>query len=529
MIDGANGGPSTDAACARCGNPVSQATSYLTEVGLLCWPCFGKFQSQEDVAERRDAYAETFPLADNGSTRRPSVGGQRRRWPLLVAAMLALACAGTAAYVLRRPRSLPDPALALMRTTLPRWQLARARSLSHAEGPGGALVVSARPWPALAAAFDVLDRVWPEEAPVRAAVESANRALADAGLPYLASVWMVNDRPYVLSHALVARVSWHIGARAIGVLRLRRLDDIGIDFAFDGVTQGGLPVVMLDRVEATLTKDLPVMYAAAREVRSTDYNDFDHAALARVRSFLEGRLGPGFARAVLALRERDRLLEEMRTRFHGDEIKLAVPERFVLGDDWLDELKPSTRLDRPRGPLFLDTDLKALAQADRALRDPVTAEAFRGAIDAIALTTEAHEARHAAEASDRAAPPPPALFEVMPQSSTRMIGWADSELQAFLGEVHDAPLPACVNLGRIMRTVHGRFARREPHYYATLALLKQLGVDLEKDPAQQLAALCAIPDGELRTSAAAIWQRLYGAPMPAGERMVPGAPTMADR
>src|SRR4051812_45992545 len=55
MIDGANGGPSMSAACARCGNPVSQATSYLTEVGLLCWPCFGKFQSQQDVAERRDS------------------------------------------------------------------------------------------------------------------------------------------------------------------------------------------------------------------------------------------------------------------------------------------------------------------------------------------------------------------------------------------------------------------------------------------------------------------------------------------
>ena len=263
------------------------------------------------------------------------------------------------------------------------------------------------------------------------------------------------------------------------------------------------------------------MYAAAREVRSSDYNDFDLAALARVRSFLEGRLGPGFARAVVALRARDRLLEEMRTRFHGDEIKLAVPERFVLGDDWLEELKPSTRLDRPRGPLFLDTDLKAVAQADRALRDQPSTEAFRGAIDAIALTTEAHEARHAAEASDPAAPPPPALFEVMPESSTRMIGWADSELQAFLGEVRDAPLPACVNLGRIMRTVHGRFAHREPHYYATLALLKQLGVDPEKDPAQQLAALCAIPDGDLRTSTAAIWRRLYGAPMPAGQRTAP--------
>ena len=39
----------------------------------------------------------------------------------------------------------------------------------------------------------------------------------DAGLPYFASVWMVNDRPYVLSHALVARVAWHVGTRPIDV------------------------------------------------------------------------------------------------------------------------------------------------------------------------------------------------------------------------------------------------------------------------------------------------------------------------
>jgi len=262
------------------------------------------------------------------------------------------------------------------------------------------------------------------------------------------------------------------------------------------------------------------MYAAP-QTRSKDFNDFDRAALARVRTFLEGRLGPDFARAGHALAERDRLLEEMRTRFHGDEVHLAVPEQFVLGDDWLEDLEPSTRLDRPGGPLFLDTDLKALAEADRALRDQPTTDALRGAVEAVALSIEAHEARHAAEASEPSIKPPPALFEVMPQSSTRMVGWADSELQAFLGELRDAPTPACVNLGKMMRTVHGKFARREPHFYATLALLKQLGADEEQEPAQQLAALCGLPDDQLRQNAAAIWQRLYGAPISPGERGAP--------
>ena len=627
MSGGENGGVTAAQVCVRCGNPVSQATSYLTEIGLLCWPCFGVFQSEREQVDRRDAALQrsltrrarllavlhgillegpilavtrhAFPdlgwplplgviagLAIGLALRRrwafhaalvldtlaalglaavaidshrplslilevfpgallalawtlrsayahepslavgdvmlpaaPTAPKRKPRWPLLGLAVATLAAGGTATYLWRRARPVSDPALELMRTALPHWGLERNQSRSRPSDAKDDLVVRARRWPALAKAFQALDQAWPEETPVRAATASVNRALADAGLPYFASVWMVYDKPYVLSHALVARVPWHIGARTIEVLRLRRLDDINIDFAMDGVTQDGLPVVLLDRVEAKLGRELPAMYAPARELRASDFSDFDRTALARDRSFLEGRLGPGFARAVLALRERNRLLEEMRTRFHGDEVQLAVPDRLVLGDEWLETLEPSTRLDRPGGPLFLDTDLKAVVQADRALRDQSTVEAFHAAIELYALSTEAHEARHAAEGSERSAPPPSALFDVMPDSSTSMIGMADGELQAFLGELHDAALPACVNLAGIMRTVHGAFARREPHYYATLALLKQLRADPDQDPAQQLAALCGVADGELRSRVVAIWRRLYGRPMDLGERM----------
>jgi len=513
MGGGENGGVTTAQACVRCGSPVPPATSFLT--GVHCAACF---------AERQ---RERLPVADTGALVGAPPAARKRRWALLVLAAAILAGGVTATVLWRRPRPRPDPALELMSVTLPHWALERNRSSGRpAAGSGGALVAGARRWPALAKAFEALDQGWPEDAAVRAATASVNRALADAGLPYLASVWTVYDKPYVLSHALVARVSWHIGPRTIDVLRLRRLDDVGIDFTFDGVTQDGLPVVMLDRVEATLAREVPAMYAPARELRSSEYSDFDRAALARLRSFLESRLGPGFARAALALRERDRLLEEMRTRFHGGEIHLAVPERLVLGDDWLEGIKPSTRFDRPGGPLFLDTDLKALLEADRALRDPSIAEAFRGAIDLFASSTEAHEARHAVEAADPAAPPPAALLDVMPGSSTHMSRMADSELQAFLGELHDGAVPACVNLARFMRTVYGAYARREPHYFATLALLEQLGADVEKDPEQELAALCAVPDGELRNSVVAMWRRLYGAPMGLGERTAAAVPAL---
>jgi hypothetical protein len=99
-----------------------------------------------------------------------------------------------------------------------------------------------------------------------------------------------------------------------------------------------------------------------------------------------------------------------------------------------------------------------------------------------------------------------------------MIGMADSELQAYLGELHDAAVPACVDLARMMRTVYGVFARREPHYFATLAVLKQLGANVEQEPAQQLAALCGVADSEVRNNVAAIWRRLYATSMALGER-----------
>jgi hypothetical protein len=340
MSAGTDDGAATKQICVRCGDHVSQATSYLTEVGVLCWPCFGRFQTEQQLAERRDAdlqgsltrrakllagvhwvmwaalvliaaghpfpewgrasllvviaglgiglflrlrwayeaalvldaagvlglaalavvqrqalmlFVEVFPaallaltwalrsayplplpLSGSGGTlgTTPPIRARRHRWLVPAAALVAVAGGGAAVYLLRRPGPLPDPALTLMRTTLPEWQLARARPFSHPSGPTGALVGGARRWPALAAAFEALDRDWPEETSVRAAAASVNRALADAGMPYFASVWMVNDQPYVLSHLLVARVPWHIGARAIDVLRLRRLDDIGIDFAF---------------------------------------------------------------------------------------------------------------------------------------------------------------------------------------------------------------------------------------------------------------------------------------------------------
>ena len=93
--------------------------------------------------------------------------------------------------------------------------------------------------------------------------KSVNRALAAARLPYFVDVQRVNGQPIALSYELVARVPWRIGARTVDVLRLRRLDTLNIELGLYGATDEGLPVVLLDRIEAALAGDV------ARDVRQT--------------------------------------------------------------------------------------------------------------------------------------------------------------------------------------------------------------------------------------------------------------------
>ena len=522
--------------CGSCGGPLTPSATYLTEGGASCWPCFERIQNEQGLASQRAAalagsltrraralragYEEARPLDDGEVDLRlsslPAISA--KRWLLALAVVAVAALAGRGAYLRRHPR--PDPTLELMRTALPTWQVARGGKSSAASGPEArALIAAAGRWPALASAFETLDRVWPDESAVGAAVKSINGALADAGLRYFTNDQMVVGRPYVLTYDLIGRVPWRIGDRNVDVLRLRRLDTLNIEFTFDGFTEQGLPVVMLDRVEATLARELPAMYANRGEHRSGMFNDFDRVALGHFREGLEARVGAGIGDAAAALAERDRLLEEMRTRLRGGEVNLAPPDGFVLGEAWLERLEPATELSRPGGPLVLDTDLKAVARADEKLRDGPTARLLAAAVDLMALSTEAHEARHALDEVDPVGPPPPELFEAMPESSTAMIGMADKELRAFLGELHDSPLPSCATLAQIMRTLYGRWARPEPHAFATRTILRQLGANADLDPAKQLSQLCALPDAELRARIATAWQRLYGAPMPASQRL----------
>jgi len=450
-----------------------------------------------------------------------------KRW-LLVALLGLLAVAG-GTYRQRISRVLfahahpADPARELFRVTLPAWQTARVRPWSTAGGPAALeLLHAAHAWPSLAEALHGLDEAWPDDAKVRAAVKTANQVLRADDLPYFLDVQTIKDQPIVLSYELRARVPWRIGARSVEVLRLRRLDTMNVELALFGETDHGLPMVLLDRIEASLARELPVVFGYGDGQEGWQRNDFDLAALARLRSLLQARAGAAVVAAALQLHQRDTLLEAMRARFHGGRVHLNTPDGFVLGEPWLRNMADFARLDRPGGPLILDTDLRSVARADETLRSGATAQALEATVDLMALSTEAHEARHALDDGESDAgsirPPPPALFAGMEHSEFQFIGLADRELRAYLGELHDSPAPACLSLAKMLRALFGQGARRNPHFYATWTILHQLDPAADRKPIDALNRLCDLPDGELRQRAATVWQKLYLTPLIPGVR-----------
>jgi hypothetical protein len=107
----------------------------------------------------------------------------------------------------------------------------------------------------------------------------------------------------------------------------------------------------------------------------------------------------------------------------------------------------------------------------------------------------------------------------MSGNSSEFVGWADAELRAYLGELHDTGSTACWVMGKMLRGVYGSYAGRTPHFYATVTILRQLDPAPNRPPIARLALLCDLPDDELRRRAAVTWQKLYGAPLIPAERV----------
>ena len=438
----------------------------------------------------------------------------KTRWVLIGLAVALAAVTGAVAFVkLRR-----DPARELFAGSLPAWQTARSRGVEAGGDAARALLAAAQRWPAVAAALATLDAVWPDAEQCRAAAKAVNRALVAAQLPYVVDIQRVGRTPVALSYELVTSVPWRIGDRSVDVLRLRRLDALNVELAMYGTTDEGLPVVLLDRIESTLADELPLMYGQ-EVVGRARMNALDRAALAGERAFLEARLGAAeLAAAVGDLIQRNKLLAEMSSSFARVDIRLNPPDGFALGERWLSRLEGFTELGHSGRAVMLESDLRRLGRADDKLRGSGgSARTLAAAVDLMSCSTEAHEARHALDEEDPVGPPPPALFDAMPNSSSRFIGMADSEMRAYLGELHDAASPPCITLGKMMRGVYGGYASRTPHFYATVTILRALDPDDDSEPATRLAMLCGLPDAELRRRVAGAWQKLYDYPLPPGK------------
>lgn len=436
-----------------------------------------------------------------------------------------LSVAGLGMYL--KLRSRPEPARELYRKALPAWQTARFRP--NTGGPDSkearALIAAADRWPGLRTELARIDSVWPDDAAVRAAAEATNRAAQAAGLGYFIDVQNIRQRPILLTYEVAHRTTWQAGERKIELLRLRRLDSLNVELAMLGETQGAQPRVLLDRIEATLARELPLMYPVggkpAPSPPNYPMNEVDHAALMRLRAYLESKLGAGeLALAVEKLRARDELLESMRARFHRGSVQFSRPDGFVLGEAWVESMEPYTRLDHPGGPLMLDTDLRRVARADEELRDGSTAETLRRAIDHLAAITDVHEVRHALDVEPP--PPPAALLELFPPQDERFPKMASLEMRAYLAELHHGAPPPCVIAAKLVRTVYGAGARRTPHFFAGFLILRELtgpktaeGAETAAPPVEQLATLCGLPEPSLRTRAADLWQKLYGQPLQA--------------
>jgi hypothetical protein len=165
---------------------------------------------------------QAFPRLRSGDT--AAVGGGRRRAPLLshkfprprwaapaaVGGMLAVGVAGVVYLMLHRP----DPAVTTDAHAPRRMAVLPSGDRQCAGRARRTRVVSAaRAWPRVGTALEALDRAWSEEAAMGAAITAVNQALAGAALPYMIEMWPgPAERPLVLSHRIVDRVPWRVGA-----------------------------------------------------------------------------------------------------------------------------------------------------------------------------------------------------------------------------------------------------------------------------------------------------------------------------
>lgn len=425
----------------------------------------------------------------------------------LAAGVLVLGGAGLGAWKLARR---PSQAHILFSELIPKWSAERHNGLAAAEART-AMMKAAHRWPAVEAALRDVDAVFPDGAATGAALARLNAAARDVGLRFHVDPQTLKGRPILLTYTVEGGTRWWLGERSVEVMRVRRLDHLNIELGLSGHAGNDRPVVMLDRLEPEVV-DLVLGASDAQLPGRPAPNRTDKTVSGHWRRVMEGAADAGGLRAASELLQaRASLFEKMQRRMLRPSAgRLLLPGRFVLGDAYFEELYDLADVGRPGGAMLFSGDVLDLERADGKLQGGEV----RRALDAmLALETsmvEAHEARHALDPVQR--PAPALLAEVMSGLTPDFVKSAELELRAFVAQIADAPVPPCLGTARIARDVRGSRARPTPHFYAGWVLLREMSGE---DPGHEntpalLDALCALPDAELRGTAAAAYARLYG-------------------
>jgi hypothetical protein len=435
---------------------------------------------------------------------------RKAMWALLAA---AVAAGGAAAWWFARATP-EDPARVFFRRDLPKWVVDRAGGGASVHGAGERLIAAAAPWPGVQQSVRTLDEGWPDRARVREAAAALNKAARDAGLAFWVDVQIAWEKPVVLSYEVSGRALWKLAERSVEVLRARRLDTINVEMGLLGHAGGDQPVVLVDRLEVGVTRDLPEAYGEAPEGNAVDL-----AARRLYRRTVEARAGPGLRRAAEGLARRDDLFRTMEKRLHGGHVRVPHPERLFWGAEYFETLEPYSETTRRGGPLIFSSDLRDLRRSDEMLRDGDLRAALDAAVDLEAHLTEAHEARHALDPEPL--PVPDALFDFVGDDDLNFAADAERELRAYVGEIHGTLAPACLSVQKIARTAAGERRRGTPHFYAGNVLLRAMegAEEGRRVPmAELLEQLCEQPDRALRAQAARAYEKLYERPFVGAQR-----------
>ncbi len=375
--------------------------------------------------------------------------------------------------------------------TLPHWWIATAKGKAPKRD-----ALAEAPSEELRTSLEQIQELLQGSDPNAVAAESIalNQVIERAGLPYFIDVVVRGRWPLILSFAVAQRDTWKMGDKEQLVVVASRLDRTNVVTAFTGHKGEDLPVVLLDRIEASLLRILlkPSSQEVERLYRETLFTEAQKAV-------------PGFDQEIVrkAVLAREKAIIRMEKY---KKLKISRPRRFRLPYSWLEEMEELTK----KGAI-LKSDLRQLKKADQALNEGPTGEGLLWLRRRMAEVGSAHQAHAAFSPPLEDAPAPEALVYIYGEEATSFRAGGHLHMRAALGAIRDSQAPACLALMRTLRGGAGKHRRATAWYYGTISALVELFQTRETSPnylAQQAKNACAEGDSSLRAKAAQALEKL---------------------